>query len=74
VVSGKATLDEFMAQLTDEQLIHLLGGQPNTTVANTYGMGNLPEYGVPTRVTVTRDDIVNKTAPKIVKVEGDNAA
>jgi len=37
-------------------------------------MYDLPEYGVPTRVTVTRDDIVNKTAPKIVKVEGDNAA
>ena len=51
VVDGKATLDEFMAQLTDEELIHLLGGQPNTTVANTYGMGNLPEYGVPNIMT-----------------------
>ncbi|MBE6471617.1 MAG: ATP-dependent Clp protease ATP-binding subunit ClpX [Coriobacteriaceae bacterium] len=36
-------------------------------------MYDLPEYGVPTRVTVTKDDIVNKTAPKIVKLEGDNA-
>lgn len=51
VVNGKATLDEFIAQLSDEDLIHLLGGQPNTTVANTFGMGNLPQYGVPNIMT-----------------------
>ena len=51
VVDGKATMDEFIAQLSDEDLIHLLGGQPNTSVANTYGMGNLPEYGVPNIMT-----------------------
>ena len=32
-------------------------------------MYDLPEYRVPTRVTVTRDDIVNKTAPAIVPVD-----
>jgi ATP-dependent Clp protease ATP-binding subunit ClpX len=37
-------------------------------------MYDLPEYKVPTRVTVTRDDIVNKTAPAIVKVDGESAA
>ena len=44
---GKITLEEFMAQLSDEQLAELLGGQPNTGVANTFGFGNLPDYGVP---------------------------
>ena len=51
VVDGKVSLDDFLAQLSDEELIHLLGGQPNTTVANTFGMGNLPEYGVPNIMT-----------------------
>ena len=51
VVDGKVTLDAFMEQLSDEDLIHLLGGQPNTTVANTFGMGNLPEYGIPNIMT-----------------------
>lgn len=51
VVEGKMSLDEFTAQLTDEELAHLLGGQPNTGVANTFGFGNLPEYGVPNVMT-----------------------
>lgn len=51
VAEGKLTLDEFVSQLSDEDLIHLLGGQPNTGVANTFGMGNLPEYGVPNVMT-----------------------
>ncbi|MGN0400401.1 MAG: glycoside hydrolase family 3 C-terminal domain-containing protein [Blautia sp.] len=51
VAEGKLTLDEFVAKLSDEDLIHLLGGQPNTGAANTFGMGNLPEYGVPNVMT-----------------------
>jgi len=51
VYQGKITLDEFLAQLSDEDLIHLLGGQPNTGVANTFGFGNLPEYGIPNIMT-----------------------
>ena len=51
VAEGRATMDEFLAQLSDEQLIDLLGGQPNTSVANTFGYGNLPEYGVPNIMT-----------------------
>ena len=51
VVDGKVSMREFLAQLSDEELIHLLGGQPNTTVANTFGMGNMPEYGVPNIMT-----------------------
>ena len=51
VAEGKLSLDEFMAQLSDKELLHLLGGQPNTGVANTFGLGNLPEYGVPSVMT-----------------------
>jgi len=51
VAEGKITLDEFIAQLSDSDLAHLLGGQPNTGVANTFGWGNLPEYGVPNVMT-----------------------
>lgn len=51
VVEGKMTLDAFVAQIGDDDLIHMLGGQPNTGVGNTFGYGNLPEYGVPNIMT-----------------------
>ncbi|WP_026506945.1 glycoside hydrolase family 3 protein [Butyrivibrio sp. MC2013] len=51
VAEGKISLDEFVDQLSLEELIHLSGGQPNTGVANTFGFGNLPEYGVPAAMT-----------------------
>lgn len=51
VAEGRMSLDEFVAQLPDRELAELLGGQPNTGVANTFGYGNLPEYGVPNVMT-----------------------
>jgi beta-glucosidase len=51
VAEGELALEEFMAQLSDDDLIHLLGGQPNAGVSNTFGLGNLPEYGVPNLTT-----------------------
>ena len=51
VAEGKCTMDEFIAQLSDRQLMHLLGGQPNTGVADTFGFGNIPEYGIPNVMT-----------------------
>ena len=51
VAEGRCTLDEFMAQMDTDDMIHLLGGQPNTGVANTFGVGNMPEYGVPNVTT-----------------------
>ena len=51
VASGEITLDDFIAQLTDEDLAHLLGGQPNTGVANTFGIGNQPHFGIPNIMT-----------------------
>lgn len=70
VAEGKLSLDEFMAQLSDDDLIHLLGGQPNTGVANTFGFGNLPDYGVPSIMTadgpaglrISGDCVINTTA------------
>ncbi|MED9904616.1 MAG: glycoside hydrolase family 3 C-terminal domain-containing protein [Lachnospiraceae bacterium] len=51
VVNGKISLDEFLDAISDDDLIHLLGGQPNTGVANAFGIGNLPEYGIPAAMT-----------------------
>lgn len=51
VAEGKMTVEEFLAQMTDEEVAHLLGGQPNTGVANTFGYGNMPEYGIPNVMT-----------------------
>ncbi len=51
VVEGKITLEDFLQQLSDDEVAHLLGGQENTGVANTFGFGNLPEFGVPNVMT-----------------------
>ncbi len=51
VAQGKASLEDFTEQLTIEEMISMLGGQPLTGVANTYGMGNLKKYGVPNVMT-----------------------
>ena len=51
VANGKVTLGKFMAQLTDEQLVSLTCGKPCTGVANTCGMGDLKEFGVPNVMT-----------------------
>ena len=51
VAEEKMTVEEFLAQMTDEEVAHLLGGQPNTGVANTFGYGNMPEYGIPNVMT-----------------------
>lgn len=51
VAEGKMTIDEFLAQMEEEEIAFLLGGQPNTGVANTFGYGNMPEYGIPNVMT-----------------------
>lgn len=51
VAEGSLSMDEFLAQLSDEELAALLGGQPNKGVANTLGYGNLPRYGIPSIMT-----------------------
>jgi beta-glucosidase len=51
VADGKISVDEFAAQLSEDELIFLVGGQPNTGVGNVYGFGNMPEYGIPNAQT-----------------------
>ena len=51
VAEGRVSLDDFVKQLDDEQIIHLLGGQPNVGVANTCGFGNVPEFQIPSAMT-----------------------
>ena len=51
VKNGTANMSDFLAQLTDEDLVSLSGGQPCTGVADTGGIGNLPEYGIPNAMT-----------------------
>lgn len=51
VYEGKLTLDEFMQDLSTEQLVNLLCGQPNRGPANTFGWGNILEFGVPNAMT-----------------------
>lgn len=51
VYEGRMGQDEFLELLDDRMLIHLLGGQPNRGVANTFGFGNLPDFGIPNAMT-----------------------
>ena len=51
VYKGKVTLDQLMEDMSDEEMIHLCCGQPNRGPANTFGWGNLPNFGVPNAMT-----------------------
>ena len=51
VAEGKVSLKEFVAALPAEDLACLLGGQPNVGLANTFGYGNNPVYGIPNVMT-----------------------
>lgn len=51
VAEGRMSLEDFIHALPDEYLAQLIGGQPNTGVADTFGYGNLPEYGIPNIMT-----------------------
>lgn len=51
VYNDPTLMKAFLAQISDAQLIAMLGGQPNTGPANTGGMGNLMEFGIPNAMT-----------------------
>ena len=51
VAKGKISLDTFIAQLTDEELCHLVSGQPGHGISSTSGMGHLLHYEIPLFMT-----------------------
>ena len=51
VAEGRMTIGDFVAAMPDEDLFWLLGGQPNTGLANTYGYGNNVLWGIPNIMT-----------------------
>ena len=51
VAEGKATLDQFLAQMNEADLIDLVSGALNTGAADTHGFGGIPYYGIPSAMT-----------------------
>ena len=51
VADGRMSLREFVEALPLDDLAALLGGQPNIGLANTFGYGNNPVYGIPNIMT-----------------------
>lgn len=51
VYEGRVSLDEFMTQLTDEELLNLMTGTRNTGVSHLNGMGDVPRLCVPNPMT-----------------------
>ncbi len=51
VAKGEIDLDTFIAQLTDEELCHLVGGQPGHGISGTSGMGHMLHYEIPLFMT-----------------------
>ena len=51
VAECRISMEDFIAQLDNEQLAALLGGCPNKGMANTFGYGGLTEMGVPAAMT-----------------------
>ena len=51
VADGKVTLDEFMAQLSDEEVLTLLGGTWNRGPSATRGIGGLESGDIPAIMT-----------------------
>lgn len=51
VANGIIDLDTFIAQLTDEEMCHLVGGQTGFGISSTSGMGYLLKYEIPLFMT-----------------------
>lgn len=51
VAEGNVDMDTFLAQMTDEEIMELVGGHPNQGVANTSGFGCNARYGIPPIMT-----------------------
>ena len=51
VAEGKITLDQFLTQLTIDELIALTGGTPSRGIANTSGFGGIGRLEIPAVMT-----------------------
>ncbi len=51
VYDGGVSIDEFLTQLTNEEIMQMLTGTPNAGVSETGGIGGLYKYGVPSITT-----------------------
>ena len=51
VADGKATLDEFISQMSDEELMEVLTGKRSTGVCNCGTMGGIFKYRIPAIAT-----------------------
>lgn len=51
VSTGSISLDEFMVQMTDEELIRLVSGTPGRGISTTAAMGGVPRLGIPAVMT-----------------------
>lgn len=51
VASGQLSLNEFLAQCTDEELMGLVGGIPSRGLSNTCGIGGIERLGIPAVMT-----------------------
>ncbi len=47
LMEGKCTIDEFICQMTDDELIFITGGHEGTSVADTSGMGGVDRLKIP---------------------------
>ncbi len=51
VASGELTLEDFIAQMTNDELVEMVSGIPNRGIANTYGWGGIDRLGIPAVMT-----------------------
>ena len=63
VMSGRATLDGFVDQLTLDEMLHLCQGQPPAFPRGTAGIGNLPKYGVTNPQTADGPSGIRRSVP-----------
>jgi len=47
VANGKISLEDFIAQMTDEELMKMVSGIPGRGVSNTSGWGGIARLGIP---------------------------
>ncbi len=52
ITKGKLTVDEFVSQLTNEELTKIVGGTPNRGIADTRGFGGIERLKIPAFMTV----------------------